>query len=187
MMNPYIKQLPNVLTSLRLLLAVPVCIFILQERYAEVLWIAAIAAFTDGIDGWWARKMGVQSRFGAVVDPISDKALLMGAFVCLALVNAIPPGVAIIVVLRDLVIVGGALSYHWLIGRFQMAPTFWGKASTLVQVCYVLMVITQKVYPVFPLFLFKFGTLLVIALALISGGNYVAVWSRKAWTASQQN
>ncbi|MEX1032283.1 MAG: CDP-alcohol phosphatidyltransferase family protein [Cellvibrionaceae bacterium] len=183
MTNPYVKQLPNLLTTLRLLLAIPICVFILRENYGAVLWLAAIAGVSDGIDGWWARKLNAQSRYGAVVDPLSDKALLTGAFICLAIVEAIPYGVAVIVLLRDLVIVAGALSYRLLIGPYVMAPSFWGKASTLVQIAFVLMVITQKVYPVFPLVFFEFGILMVIGLALISGGNYVAVWSRKAWAA----
>jgi cardiolipin synthase (CMP-forming) len=181
MTNRYLKQLPNTLTTLRLLLAIPIWIFILREDYSNVLWLAAIAGLSDGVDGWLARKLDARSRYGAVADPASDKALLTGAFICLAAVEAIPPGLAVIVVARDLIIVTGALCYHWLIGRYEMAPSVWGKASTLAQVGFILMVLTQQVYPLFPRVFFEFGTLLVVGLALISGGNYVVVWARKAW------
>lgn len=186
MTSPLIRQLPNVITTLRLLLALPICIFILQERYEAVWWLAVVAGFSDAVDGWWARKLDARSRYGAVVDPLSDKALLVGAFISLAVVGAIPVGLAVVVVARDLVILTGALSYHFLFGQFRMAPSLWGKSSTLVQIAFVLMVLTHKVYPVFPPFLFELGILLVLALALISGGNYVVVWSKKAWAESRK-
>ncbi|MCW8194990.1 CDP-alcohol phosphatidyltransferase family protein [Proteobacteria bacterium 005FR1] len=181
MTNRIVKNLPNAITTLRLFLALPICLFILQEKFELVLGIAVFAGASDLVDGWWARKMGAQSRYGSVIDPISDKALLIGTYVSLALVNAIPMTVAVVVVARDLVIVAGALAYHLLIGRYEMAPTVWGKLSTLVQIAFALMVLTQQVYPIFPVSFFEVGVLLVIGLAFISGGNYVGVWGRKAW------
>lgn len=181
-----LKQLPNTLTTLRLCLAPPIWFLILHENYWPVLWLALVAGLSDGVDGWLARKLGAQSPYGAVVDPISDKALLTGTFICLAIVDKIPLAVAAVVVLRDLVIVGGALSYRLLIGRFDMAPSFWGKLNTLAQIGFVMMVLTQQVYRIFPTFFFELGVLVVIGLAIISGGNYVVVWSRKALAAKHQ-
>lgn len=187
MSTPYINQLPNLLTTLRLLLAVPVCLLIFRHEYLAVLWLAALAGFTDLIDGWLARKLGAQSTYGATLDPLSDKALLITAFVALTIVGAIPVVITIVVVLRDIIIVTGALCYRWLIGRYQMAPTFWGKANTLSQLVFMLMVIGQKVHPMFSPELLQFATLMVLALAFISGGNYVVVWSRKALEASRRS
>jgi len=178
--HSWLKQIPNALTTLRLLLALPICYFILQENYWAVIGLAAFATLSDGVDGWLARRLQAQSRYGAVADPISDKALLTGIFICLAVVEKIPFNVAAVVVLRDLVIVAGALCYHFLIGRYDMAPSFWGKLSTLAQIGLAMMVLFQQLYPLFPPVLFEFASLTVIGLALISGGNYVVVWSRKA-------
>lgn len=181
MTDKILKQLPNAITTIRLILAIPICYFIIREEFELVLGIAVIGGASDLVDGWWARMLGAQSRYGSVVDPISDKALLIGTYVSLALVDAIPMTVAVLVVARDLVIVAGALAYHLLIGRYDMAPSLWGKVSTLVQIAFALMVLTQQVYPIFPRFFFEFGVLLVLGLAFISGGNYVVVWGRKAW------
>jgi cardiolipin synthase len=186
MTDTILRQLPNAITTLRLVLAVPICVFILQREFEAVLGLAAFAGLSDLVDGWWARKMGAQSRYGSVVDPLSDKVLLIGTYVTLALVNAIPMTVSVLVVARDLVIVAGAIAYYLLIGRYEMAPSLWGKASTLVQIGFALMVLTQQVYPIFPVFFFEFGMLMVIGLAFISGGNYVVVWSRKAWEESRK-
>lgn len=182
MTNSLIRQIPNVITTLRLLAAVPICVFILREDYQTVWWLAALAGFSDAVDGWWARKMDAQTRYGAVVDPLSDKALLVGAFISLALVDAIPVALAVVVVVRDLVIVVGAFCYHFFVSPYKMAPSRWGKASTLVQIGFVLMVITHKVFPIFPTVFFEVGTALVLFLAVISGGNYVMVWGKRAWT-----
>jgi cardiolipin synthase len=187
MTNKILRQLPNALTTLRLLLAVPICIFILHREFEAVLGLAAFAGISDLVDGWWARKMGAQSRYGSLADPAADKILLIGTYVTLATVNAIPMTVTVIVVVRDLVIVTGAIAYYLLISRYEMAPSLWGKASTLVQIGFALVVLTQQVYPIFPPFFFEFGMLMVIALAFISGGNYVVVWSRKAWEETRKD
>lgn len=180
MSAPYINQLPNVLTTLRLILAVPMCLLIFRQEYLAVLLIAGVAGFTDVVDGWLARKLGAQSDYGAVLDPISDKALLITAFVSLTMVQAIPLVITAVVVLRDLVIITGAVCYRWLIGRYQMAPSLWGKANTAAQLLFILMILIQQIQPLFSATLLQFAALMVLGLALISGGNYVAVWSRKA-------
>lgn len=177
---PWLKQLPNALTTLRLILALPIAWLILQQQFVAVLVLVFVAGGSDLVDGWLARRLNALSRYGAVADPLSDKALLMSTYICLALVGAIPAWLAWVVVGRDLVILGGAASYHWLFGRYEMAPSLWGKACTLVQVVFALMVLVQNVEPLFPNDLFPAATWLLLALTLISGGNYVKVWGRKA-------
>jgi len=175
-----LRQLPNALTTLRLFLAIPICLFILQGHFTVVLWITFFAGLSDVVDGWLARKLDAQTRYGAIADPLSDKAMLIGTYVCLAVVGLIPQWVAMLVVARDLIIMTGALAYHWLIGHYDMSPSFWGKACTLVQIAFALMVIVQQVFPVFSDTYFRAALWLVLALTLISGGNYVSVWGKKA-------
>ena len=175
-----IKQIPNALTTLRLILAIPICLLILNENYQAVLWVAFIAGLSDGVDGWLARKLGAESRYGAIVDPLSDKALLIGVYGSLAVVGLLPWWVTIIVVVRDMVILGGALAYHWRFGRYAMEPSLWGKISTCVQIAFALLLLTNQVFPVFPEFSLQIGLWLVILLAAISGGHYIYIWGGKA-------
>jgi len=175
-----IKLIPNALTALRLLLAVPIFLLILNEKYSYVLWLAFIAGLSDALDGWLARKLNVLSRFGAIADPLSDKVLLISTYVAFVLVELLPWWVAAIVVIRDLVIVCGAVAYHWLYGRYEMAPSIWGKASTGVQILFALMLITYQAYPVFPAFSLQIGLWLLIIMTFISGGHYVYIWGGKA-------
>ncbi|WP_299788672.1 CDP-alcohol phosphatidyltransferase family protein [uncultured Shewanella sp.] len=180
MTGSVIKQLPNMLTTLRLILAVPICLMILKEDYGAVLWIALVAGLSDGIDGFLARKLNAVSRYGAIVDPISDKVLLISVYVSFAIVELLPWWVAIIVVIRDLLIVCGALLYHWQFGRYEIAPSVWGKLSTFVQITFALMLLTDKVYPFLSEVIYQAGMWSLIVMAFISGGHYLYVWGRKA-------
>ena len=180
MANALARQIPNTLTTLRLLLSVPICLLILDESYAAVLWIALVAGISDGVDGWLARRWDATSRYGAIVDPLSDKAVLSGAYVSFALVGLLPWWVAIVVVGRDVFIVCGALAYHVLFGRYDMKPSNWGKGSTFVQILFAVALIVQQVEPVFPAQSLVGLEYLLILVALISGGHYAWTWGSKA-------
>ncbi len=97
------KQLPNLLTTLRLLLALPLCWMILHQQYAQVLWLALAAGISDGLDGWLARRLDAMTRYGAVMDPLADKLMLSGAYPSMAAVWLIPWWLAMLVLGRDLV------------------------------------------------------------------------------------
>jgi hypothetical protein len=62
MVNALVLQLPNMLTTMRLLLSIPICLLILDENYAVVLWIALVAGISDGLDGWLPLAVGTYPR-----------------------------------------------------------------------------------------------------------------------------
>ena len=185
MTNAVIKQIPNILTTLRLILAVPVCLLILNENYSTVLWIAFIAGFSDAVDGYLARKLNALSHYGAVVDPLADKALLLGSYIAFALVGLLSCWVAVILLLRDMLIVSGAFIYRRKFGRYKMAPSAWGKSSTAVQILFALMLLLQQVYPVLPEFSLQLGLWLVILLAIVSGGHYLYTWAGRIFSSEK--
>ncbi len=117
MAGTVVRQIPNTLTTLRLLLAIPLCWMILQGDFKGVLWVALAAGVSDGVDGWLARSLDATSRYGAVVDPLADKVMLSGAYPCMAVAGLIPWWLALLVIGRDLVIVVGALAFHTLYVR----------------------------------------------------------------------
>jgi len=180
MTSAVVKQIPNALTTIRLLLAAPICWLILDQNYPVVLWLAGLAGLSDGVDGWIARKLNATSRYGALVDPLADKILLGSVYTSFAVVGLLPWWVAALVVLRDLVIVGGALAYHWRFGAYDAMPSIWGKASTLVQIVFAVMLLVYQVSPLFPAFLLLAGQWALIVLAFASGGHYVYTWASKA-------
>jgi cardiolipin synthase len=175
-----VRQIPNLLTTLRLLLAVPLCLLILAREFESVLWVALVAGLSDGVDGWLARKLDAASRYGAIADPLADKLMLSGAYPCLAAVGLLPWWLALLVIGRDLVIVAGALAYHALYGSYAMSPSVPGKLSTFLQILFALALLLQQVYPSLPATVLSSLLYIVVFATIFSGVHYVWVWGRKA-------
>jgi cardiolipin synthase len=111
--------LPNVITLFRLIL-VPLAVWlILDARFWLAFWVFLAAGVSDAIDGWIARRFDLRSELGALLDPLADKALLMSVYVTLGAIRALPLWLVILVVARDVMIMGGFL----LLGVLGHAPT----------------------------------------------------------------
>lgn len=175
-----LQYLPNTLTFSRLLLAVPLGILILRENYPWALAVGFLAGLTDALDGFVARRLNAFSRFGAALDPIADKVLVTVSFLCMAQVQLIPWYLAAIVIARDLIIVAGALCYHYLIGPFEFAATTLSKANMCVQIGFCVLVLTAQVVTQIPPESITIGVALVLFIAASSGFDYVLSWTIKA-------
>ncbi len=182
MTHAVIKLLPNLLTTVRLFLAVPIALLIVNEQYALVLWLVFIAGGSDALDGYLARKWHATSNYGAIVDPLADKALLLSTYIAFALVGLLPYWLAVIVLLRDALIVSGVLIYRYKFGHYKMAPSIWGKSCTAVQILFALMVLMQQLYPLLPEFIVQLALFLVTLLTFISGAHYVHTWGGKVFS-----
>nr|WP_138442149.1 CDP-alcohol phosphatidyltransferase family protein [Marinobacter alexandrii] len=177
------RWIPNALTFLRILLIAPFASGLLTENYRLALLIFVVAAATDAFDGFLARHFNWRSRFGAVADPLADKALLLTAYLMLTLTEVLPVWLFILVLGRDLLIVGGALAYHYGIGRFDMEPSLPGKLNTFIQILVVLAIIVLLAgLPMQP-WVMDVGILMVAISAIFSGGHYLLVWGLRAWRA----
>ncbi len=175
-----LQHLPNGLTFSRLLLAIPLGVLILRENYPWALGVGFLAGLTDALDGFVARRLNAFSRFGAALDPVADKVLVTVSFLCMAQVQLIPWYLAIVVIARDLIIVAGALCYHFLIGPFEFAATSLSKVNMGVQIVFCVMVLTAQVVPQIPEISIVIGTALVVFIAASSGFDYVMSWTIKA-------
>ncbi len=177
-----LRNLPNLITALRILLVVPLCWLIDTARYDGALVVAAIAGLSDAVDGFLAKRYGWQSWLGGILDPIADKLLLMAAFLWLAFAGDVPAWLAALVIGRDLVIVSGATAYYWLIGRFDAAPTLLSKLTTVVQIVFVLGELLRLSDLVEMPDAARQAAILVTALlTAASGAHYVVVWGALAW------
>lgn len=181
--NPFLlvnwRQIPNIITVIRLLLVVPVGFCLYSERYGEALVLFFIAGLSDGIDGFLARRFNWHSRFGAIADPLADKLLLVTAFLLLALTGQVPLWLVVMVFARDIIIVTGGLFYHYLVGPYEMSPTWLGKLTTFLQITYVLMVMLSLAGVTMPVLALAWGPWLVALVILASGVHYVGLWSYK--------
>lgn len=173
------RHLPNLITALRIALVWPVFWLISRGDFGSALLLAALAGASDAVDGWLAKRFKWQSRLGGLLDPLADKLLLLAAFSALATIAAVPMWLFLLVIGRDLVIVCGAIAYHNLIGPFDAQPTRLSKLTTVVQIVFVLAELLRLAWlPQWP----GQGVLLVATalLTMVSGLNYVLVWSRRA-------
>jgi len=128
--------IPNVITFARLC-AVPLAVwFVLEHRIAEAFFLFVAAGLSDAVDGWLARR-GAGSALGAILDPVADKVLLVTMYVTLAAVNALPDWLAILVVFRDVVIVGGVLVLAVLGHTVPIRPLWISKLNTALQIMLV--------------------------------------------------
>ena len=175
-----LRYLPNALTLSRLILALPLGMLILRQDYEMALGVGLLAGLTDALDGFVARRLQAFSRFGAALDPVSDKVLITVSFLCFASVGLIPWYVAAVVITRDLVIVAGAICYHWLIGPFDFAATSLSKINMLIQICFCVLVLTAQVVPGIGKPVVDLASLMVVIIAIASGMHYVIAWSNKA-------
>ena len=175
-----LRYLPNLLCILRLLLVYPVALWILEDRYPAVLAAFALAAFTDGLDGFLAKRYGWTSELGKHLDPLADKVLLVTVFICLSRNGDVPWLLTALVLLRDLVIVFGAITYRVLIGPVAGNPTIASKFNTLVQILFTLAVVANAAYgwPE-PWVVTALGGLVIVSTG-VSGIDYVMTYSRRA-------
>jgi cardiolipin synthase len=177
--------LPNLLCILRILLVYPVALWILQGRYAEVLGLVALAAFTDGLDGFLAKQFAWTSELGKFLDPLADKLLLITVFVCLSVVGHAPWWLTLLVLARDLVIAFGAATYRVLFGALNGRPTAPSKLNTFCQILFCLAVLANVAYGLPPGWAVTALGGLVVVSTFVSGLDYVLIYSRRAAAASR--
>jgi cardiolipin synthase len=186
-----LRHLPNLITALRILLVLPLCRLIDAGRYDGALMVAAVAAFSDALDGYLAKRFGWQSWIGGMLDPIADKLLLMAAFVWLALVGDLPMWLAVLVVGRDLAIVAGAIAYHNLVGPFDAEPSRLSKATTAIQLAFVLVELMRLSHWIeIPMSVRPLLIAVTAGFTLASGVHYIVVWgmrARRAWQAHRES
>jgi cardiolipin synthase len=132
-----LRHAPNLLSALRLLAAPAAAWAILEDHDTLALAMFAFAGLSDLADGFVARRWGFTSPFGAWLDPIADKLLMLLCLVALFRVGAVPFWLVALVIARDALIAAGAVLARMASLPMRIEPLLIGKASTLVQVGYV--------------------------------------------------
>lgn len=172
--------LPNVITVARALLVVPLVCALLGQQFEMALLLFAVAGFTDGLDGFLARRYGWYTEFGAFLDPLADKILLVSTFLCLTILGVFPIWFTALVIARDIIIFSGAVAYRILIGPFSAHPNWLGKLCTFAQIGLGVITVFQLAFIPISEQLQELLIAIVVVLCIISGGQYVIEWSGKA-------
>ncbi len=171
--------IPNAITLARLC-AVPAAVWLmLQGRLDLAFWVFVAAGVSDGLDGWLARIRNTRSTLGAILDPIADKALLVSVYVTLAAIGVLPDWLAILVVFRDLLIVGGVLLLYVLGQPPQIRPLMISKLNTLLQIALAAGSLLLAGYGMGEAAILDVMILAVAASTFASGAAYVVQAARR--------
>jgi cardiolipin synthase (CMP-forming) len=176
-----LRQIPNVLTTLRILLVIPIAIALLHHELTITMLLFGVAAASDAADGFLAKRFGWQTPLGAVLDPAADKLLLATAFVVLAGLRLVPLWLMVAAVARDLVIVLGAIAYRVCFGPIEARPSVVSKVNTLCQALFILSVIGRKQYALPPEWVVVMLGALTFATVVVSGIDYLLRYGRAAF------
>jgi cardiolipin synthase len=181
-----LANLPNAICFVRILLVVPIMLFLVRGQYESALLLIVIAGLSDGLDGFLARRFGWTSRFGGLLDPLADKLLFVAVFAALSWNGLVPLWLFAVVIGRDIVIVSGAFAYELFIGPVEPNPSRVGKLNTVMALLYLFFVMTWQIYGwPSPVSITIVGAG-VFVVSLVSGLDYVLTWSRLALQARRQ-
>jgi cardiolipin synthase len=169
--------LPN-LISLGRLLAVPLAVWLMLSGYfTAAFWLFVAAGISDGLDGFLARTFDRRTRLGAYLDPLADKALLISVYVTLGLKGHIVDWLVILVVFRDILIIGGAILYQLFTQALRMQPLFISKVNTVAQITLAAVVLAELGPGIVDPRLSVILVHVVAATTFLSGAAYVVIWS----------
>ena len=164
--------LANRLTILRILMTPVIVVLLLYRQTGAALGMFVLAGITDGLDGFVARSRGPKTPRGVVLDPLADQLLLTSTVVTLSFLRELPRWFAVILVSRDVILVGGSMILYMFLGKLATPPSKLGKATTGMQLATALLAMLDNFFPalkpaVHPL------AVLTLALTVASGLDYV--------------
>ena len=172
-------NLPNILSFARLLAAPVAIMLMLEGRFAACFWLFMAAGVTDAIDGWIATRFDARTEFGAYLDPLADKALVVSTYLMLGYLGHIPSWLVVLVVFRDVLIIGGAMVAYVILGDFRSRPLAVSKVNTAVQIALVAIVLARLGldfgHPSMDLVL----AYIAATTTILSGFAYLWQWGRR--------
>jgi cardiolipin synthase len=168
-------------------LAIPISLLLLHEWYGAALLTFMVAGLSDGLDGYLAKRFSWHSRLGSILDPLADKVLLVTNYVVLGSMGSIPLWLVAAVIGRDVIVISGALAYHVLVGRYELAPSFASKVNTALQLVYVVAVVASLGIISLPSWLMNGLIYGVLATTVWSGVDYVWTWGSLAFRARSRS
>ena len=164
--------LANHLTILQILMTPIIVVLLLYRQTGAALGVFLLAGITDALDGFVARSRGQKTPLGMVLDPLADKLLLTSTVVTLSFLRELPRWFAVILVSRDLILVGGSMILYMFLGKVASPPSRLGKATTGMQLATALLAMLDNFIPDLRLVVHPLAVL-TLALTVVSGLDYV--------------
>jgi cardiolipin synthase len=177
------RHLPNLICLARIALIWPIAVALIGGNYDLALFLLTVAAVSDGLDGYLAKRFGWTSELGKILDPLADKLLLITLFLVDAWIGLVPWWLTITAVTRDVGIVVGALVWRFWIGPLTGNPSIISKINTGLQLAYLLGVITHAAARVPPQGFLSALAVIIVGTTVLSGVNYAVLFARRASSA----
>ncbi len=176
-----LRWLPNAVCVVRIALVAPLVLALLHRHFQTALAILIVAGGSDAVDGFLAKTFDWRTRLGSLLDPAADKLLIVSIFVTLTYLDFVPAGLTLVVVLRDVVIVLGAIAYQLFIEPVRGEPSSISKLNTACQLGFVFFMMTYAAYGWPPQISLLLLGAAVVFTSIASGLNYVLRWGKRAW------
>jgi cardiolipin synthase len=171
-------NLPNLISLARLFL-VPVTVWlIIDAQYGVAFWVLVAAGISDALDGFIAKRFDRRTRLGALLDPVADKAMLVSVYVTLGIAHQLWTWLVVLVVFRDLLIVGGFLLIQAVAVPKRYDPLYISKINTGMQITFVGFVLARLGLGDPPNWIDFTLSLAVATTTLASGLAYLLRWTR---------
>lgn len=171
-------SIPNLISLGRLLLVPWAIWLILGHRYGIAFWLLVAAGISDALDGFIAKHFDRRTRLGALLDPIADKAMLVSVYVTLGLAGQLWPSLVILVVFRDVMIIGGFLLIQAFAVPKRYDPLYISKINTGLQITLIAFVLARLGLGADSNEFDDILSYAVIATTVLSGLSYILRWAR---------
>lgn len=178
--------IPNIITIMRFLL-VPAVVYAMLHGHGLAAFLLFLGAgISDGVDGFIARRFNQRSELGAWMDPLADKLLLVTVFVMLGISGILPDWLIILVVSRDVLIVGAVILASVMSQPMEADPIFVSKANTAAQITLAAVALGSMAFDL-PLATVMNGLVIAVAvLTIVSAASYFRIWMRHMGSASDR-
>lgn len=175
-----LRYIPNAITVTRLVLVLPIALAIVEDQFLFALILFTVSGLSDGLDGFLARRFGWVSAFGQLIDPLADKLMMITTTLTLGLLGHFPLMLMVLIIVKDLAILGGVFSYTTLAGFPKIQPNRLGKVTTAIQIILLVSVLLNLSFPgalpdVFHLVWFWF----VAVMTVLDGVSYLWIWTAR--------
>jgi cardiolipin synthase len=169
-------NLPNLITVFRIVLVPLITWLIINNHWAAAFALFILAGVSDGVDGFIAKRFDMETELGAYLDPLADKALLVSIYIALGFLEQVPSWLVIVVVSRDILIVGAVL-LSWMMERpVEMSPSMISKVNTTGQILFAVVVLGDLGFALDLPDIRLAAAWIVGGLTVASGATYLWFW-----------
>lgn len=174
-------NIPNLITLSRIA-SVPLTVWLIVDGHLLwAFWVFVAAGISDALDGFIAKRFDMETELGKYLDPLADKALLVSVYVTLGIEGHIASWLVILVVFRDIAIVGGALLFETVTHSLTMQPLMVSKVNTVMQILLAMAVMANAGYGIAFDGALDVLVILTALSTVLSGAAYAVKWV-KGWT-----